>query len=118
MRKPQGNICSYKPILFNLPIATSLGIPLTFLYNTGVSSPPVAPSAGPEVVAIQTSDTCARWQHEVTIGLPSQNESNPATHSQQPVSFLLKVSSQDGNFVRYIWQVLNLIPNSIIVLYS
>ena len=68
----------------------------------------------PEVVSLQTTNTCARWQHEVTIGLPSQQQ-NGSSHTttsaahgaqqQNPVTFLLKVSSQDGSFIRYIWQV-------------
>lgn len=88
------------------------------MYNLAdVSNQTQATLARPGVVPLQTTNTCARWQHEVTIGLPSQgNDSGHSTTSaaaqtgaqqQNPVTFLLKLSSQDGGFVRYIWQVIS-----------
>ena len=84
--------------------------------RTDASNQTRATLARPEVVPLQTTNTCARWQHAVAIGLPSQRNdsshtptSSPAHHGgaqqQNPVTFLLKLSSQDGSFVRYIWQV-------------
>ena len=78
-----------------------------------ISNQTQAALARPEVVPLQTTNTCARWQHEVTISLPPQNDSSHGTttsaaqgaQQQNPVTFLLKLSSQDGSFVRYIWQV-------------
>ena len=67
---------------------------------------PQAPSDGPEVVAKHSVSTCSRSQQEVGFDLPSQVESSSSAYSQpDAVGFLLKVSSQYGNSVRYILQV-------------
>jgi hypothetical protein len=124
VRTAQGNICNYKRSPFSCLLTNSCNyhniIPFqAFFYHflltilADVSNQTQASLARPEVVPLQTTNTCARWQHEVTISLPaSQNDSSRTTTSaaqgsqqQNPVTFLLKLSSQDGSFVRYIWQV-------------
>ena len=83
-----------------------------YIYNIDAPSEPLPVLDAPRVVIAQSTNMCSSWLYEVTVGLPPsesgsdlRNETAEATQQLNPVTFILRVSSQDGRNQTYIWQV-------------